>query len=217
LDFDYQYNWKDLNSDALEDIMKKLESYQLWWDIGDSEQEFSLTKDNMEISPNKDDIWIKTPIGGVLSVENILWKKSDQCDTNHGRVTFSDYEMWDGIRRELNNAYAMAQAMADESDAWDVVTGAIVDKMGKGKPKRINDQIYIELDLDYISQIFEYELSTGDSSDITSMLTVINDVGYSDNSDLLIECDPPYNGWSGTIDSDTLSSEVINRLDDVYI
>ena len=217
MDFDYQYNWKDLNSDALEDIMKKLESYQLWWDIGDSEQEFSLTKDNMEISPNKDDIWIKTPIGGVLSVENILWKKSDQCDTNHGRVTFSDYEMWDGIRRELNNAYAMAQAMADESDAWDVVTGAIVDKMGKGKPKRINDQIYIELDLDYISQIFEYELSTGDSSDITSMLTVINDVGYSDNSDLLIECDPPYNGWSGTIDSDTLSSEVINRLDDVYI
>ncbi len=223
--FDYNYNWKDLQPrvfvEVLEYLIKK--KIIIEYNIQDYEGDnFEITKENASISPNKDDIWIKSPIGGVISLESLMSAKNGETSIkidNGALIGFSSDEL-DDLRDEFDYGYCRAQEMADEGEAWETVTDAILSRIGnivKGKEDRnrwSDNKVHIDLDFDYIIDIIN--ASDGDVK-VKSIIDTINSVGNIDTYDneLLIDVDVPYYGWQGTINSDDLSEEIINKIYDL--
>ena len=210
--FDYQYHWDDLESRIFTELLEIFDEkkYSISYDDG---EEFTISSKNSEISPNKDDIWIKTPIGGVISLKSLLDKKNIEIDTKEGEIEFYSSDL-DVLREAFDNGFTSALELADSSAAWDFVTDKLINTIGNLIKKNNNDKmmwwedgLHFNLDLEWFSTIANH-------IDRDSVLATINDIRYIDSYDneYLIDCDPPYNGFHGTIDGDTLTEEILNKL-----
>jgi len=227
LEFDYTYEWNKVEERALQELLNVCthQGYEICYDLGDEQDCFMMSSDNCELSPNKDDIWIKTPIGGVISFESLLSARngSTLIDTKEGKIDFYS-DALDDIRDMMDRAYTSAQELADEGEAYETVTNAILDKVGKViknpngkswwwyKEDGTVDGLHIDLNWEWISEI--NDSLTDSYSNIIDMINDISTIEAYDNQ-FLIDCDPPYNGWDGSIDKSTLSEEIINKLYDV--
>ena len=225
LDFDYTYDWEKLTPRLFEELYNLCthDGYEIeFFDEEKNESvSFIMSSKNTEISPNKDDLWIKTPIGGVLSFENLMkTKNSENINTKQGDVDFTPID-WDDLKDAFDYGYTNAQEAADESKAYDTIIQSIENKIGSLIKKDGNiwwyddnrkASLHFDLDFDWISEVHsELELS---ENDYDRIIDIINDIPHIDSYDNehLIVCDEPYYGFNGTIDGDDLSQEIINRL-----
>jgi len=223
-DFDYKY-WDKLELNVYENILKECIKNHLFLEYDDDYKEFEMDKENSKISPNKDDIWINTPIGGVLSLGKMLAHGYDKASTHQGEKQFKSPGLVN-LRKELNRAFSMAQAWADENEARKVVIDAICDTIGpivlpkrsKAEMKRLgkywnDNKIHIKIDLDFIKKAYNnYKTENISISDI------INNGAYWSNIngyDLRIECDIPND--DGEISIQDLSMEIINNIHEIHL
>lgn len=217
LKFNYDYEWDKVDEIALKEIMNKCIEKKYEIDYEDQSQTFTLSKENMKLSPNKDDIWINSPIGGVLSIKKLLSKNisSVSINTSNGHINFHTDDL-DDIKHELDVAYTQSQQIADEGEAYELVTDSIINQIGdiikSPEGKYWKDGTHIKLDWNWVSELND---ALPDSDQYNSIIDMINDIpniNYNYNNDFLIDCDPPYYGWQGLIDKEILSEEIINRL-----
>jgi len=209
IEFDYNYTWDELNAKALQEIY----NYCLNTDIeifDDKDLKFKINNENTKLS--SDDIVIGSPSGDEISLKTLLDKGEEYIDD----VIYGCEDLYD-LKMALNNAATYAKSDADSSEAYDAVTDAILNKIGKIIPKSDTEtwwgdgKLHIDLNFDFINDI-EKQSDTKRSS----IIDTINHIEYAnDSEDLLIECDPPYYGWDGTITSDNLSEHVINRISEI--
>jgi len=225
-DFDYTYSWDELQPRIFDELYNICthQGYEIEFfdeEKNESRISFMMSSENTEISPNKDDLWIKTPIGGVLSLEDLLsTKHAVSIKTSQGIVEFrSDL---DDLKKAFDIGYTDAQRMADESDAYNAVIDAIQGKVGtlikNGEDTwwYNNDgkaSLHFDLNFDWIIDV-QTALSENSYSNIIDIINDIPNIDSYDN-EYLIDCDPPYYGWNGTIDSDTLTEKIINKLYDL--
>lgn len=232
LDFDYTYGWDDIQERGFEEIIEKCaeNEYEIYYqtkiesneeqnsDGWSDEKDFTLSKENMKISEKKDDIIITTPEGQKISFESLMSNRNGETTTDD--ITYYDQGTLDDLRDAFDVAYGMAQALADEGEAWETVTKSVEDKLGpiisSGEGYGSwSDGIHFDINLDYISDV-DNASEGGNKRVIDILLTLGYDQdGWVDNSDLLFEADYPYYGFSGSIDPDTLTEELINRIYDV--
>ena len=188
-DFDYSYNWDDLNVDALKEIREKC----LGKTIRHEDDEFELTAKNLKIIKNK--LMVKTPSNVTVEFDSIL-SDSD-----------SAFEC-DDVCTALNIAQGRAQSNADETDAHNSIINAMSNKLGDITFKH-KDGTHIRIDLDLVYKI---------SKVCGTYKTILEYVNNLENlEDDTIEVDVPYNGWYGSITSEDLSYQVIEDVDYVKI
>lgn len=209
--FDYDYVYDKIKPYVFNDIMELVskKGYVINYSVEDNdEKELILSSENMSLNEKQNDIIVKTPEGVIINFEDLLspGSKSDVSAYSN------DLE---GLKDVFDSSYSMAQSLADEGEAWEAVTNAIQNKIGplikKDGTWWFEDGLHFKLNFDYISDI----INAGEDIDYKSILDIINNIPSESDDDLLIDVDVPYYGWQGTIDADTLSEEIINRLDEV--
>jgi len=209
--FDYDYVYDKIKPYVFNDIMELVskKGYVINYSVEDNdEKELILSSENMSLNEKQNDIIVKTPEGVIINFEDLLspGSKSDVSAYSN------DLE---GLKDVFDSSYSMAQSLADEGEAWEAVTNAIQNKIGplikKDGTWWFEDGLHFKLNFDYISDI----INAGEDIDYKSILDIINNIPSKSDDDLLIDVDVPYYGWQGTIDADTLSEEIINRLDEV--
>ncbi|NPV12814.1 MAG: hypothetical protein HPY57_13595 [Ignavibacteria bacterium] len=220
LDFDYTYTYDKIKPYVFNDIINIIDKKGdcvMVYNIEDGDSnELILSKQNMEYSEKEKDILIKTPEGVFIKFVDLLDDGSKRNWLKNKKNVTAYCDELDGLKEILDRSYSMAQSLADEDEARDAVINAIQNKIGplvKKDEKNwwFEDGLHFKLNFEYVIDIIN--ASGDDLQDSHSIIDIINSIP-SDNEDLLIDVKVPYYGWNGIIDSDTLSEEIINRLDE---
>jgi len=223
LEFDFTYNYDKIEPRGFEEIINVCTKKK--YEISYDDESFIMSKENMSLSPNKDDIWIKTPIGGVIPFKDLLQDGGYKAKTSRGEISFYTDDLSE-MKDQFDHGYCMAQALADESEAWNKVIEAIkydvgdVIKSPKGEnwwfDEKGKSSIHFNLNWDYIFGILD---SLEESDNYHSIIDIINSArdAYDNSGDknYIIDVDVPYYGWNGTIDSSILTEEIIDKLSDL--
>jgi len=225
-DFDYSY-WSKLNHSVYEDILKKLIEKGTTIVYDNNTEGFEMDSKNSKISPNKDDIWIKSPIGGVISIGKILKNSEDKVNTKQGDKIFTSEGLYK-VSGKLDMAFAMVQSYADDEEAYKYVLDTLCDVIGPvveppSRSVKVDEttkgiywddtHIHIKINLDFLSKVYK-------NDDHENVLHAINEIQFGANAndrdglDLRIECEEPDGGFGGVIDSwlPELSDEIENRI-----